>query len=74
VDYLFRGVYDGTISNPAAYFRVGGGWLGLVLDPELMINGPTRCGFPSQTVEASSVAQNIGDAYEELDLVESSVV
>lgn len=42
VGYLFRGVYDSSVSVPAAYF----GEPGLVLEPEQMADGPVRGGLP----------------------------
>ena len=42
VDYLFRGIYHGAISDPAAHF----GELGLILEPKPVVDGPARDGFP----------------------------
>ena len=67
--YLFRGVHDRTISDPAVYF----GELGLVLEPKPMVDGVSRDGFPCKRLIALGEPFS-GNVCVELNFVGHSIV
>ena len=68
-DYLFRGVHNGTISDPAAHF----GELGLVFEPKSMVYGPPRDGFPFKVLVTLGEPFS-GNICVKLDLVGLAIV
>ena len=67
--YLLRGIYDRTVSEPAAYF----GELGLVLEPIAMVDGSVCGGLPFEILVALGEPFS-GNVCVELDLVGAPVI